>query len=318
MTIGAKSICVSATLHVAAIAAALAFSAHAKDDASEPAPVMIVSDPLLASLAPPDADPNKAAGLEGEEKGLADGSPDGGIAEQNRELEKMNEALKNLPEPDPEPDPELEPEVPAPAEPAPTPVPKKDAPAKKPEPAKKTEPTKKTSTEKPKKISFNDWKKNQKQSQKNSGGEKSSGKKRGNASVSKIDVSKIGVGGNGANSGGKKFGVSGGTGGNGGDGGRAVASAQLAYAAEVSAALEKNLDAVLLQSPLTLGATVSVSVRLGIGADGSVRLLEIVGNSDPQVRDRISRAVARIGKFRTPPEKKSFEMRVPEVVLRPR
>ena len=74
---------------------------------------------------------------------------------------------------------------------------------------------------------------------------------------------------------------------------------------------------MLTQSPLKLERAVSATVRLGVDASGNVRLLEVLGAADPQVRERVARAVARIGKFRRPPEGRSFEIQIPDVVLRP-
>lgn len=330
-----RSIFISAGLHAAILGGVFLISGESKalDDAPMPVPVISLSDPLLASLADPNADPNKAAGIVGEKPGLADGEPDPELAKQIQSLEEMNEAAdsaleKDLPEPEP-PAPEPEPvpaAKPAPAVPVAKPapaVPKKAEP-KKAEPKKPTVSEKKPSastTEKPKKTSFAAWQKSNQGSSKKTVKKSSSGKKStgGKATVAKIDVSKIGVGnGGGSGSGsGKKFGVPGGTGGNGGDGGRAIASAQQAYAAEVARKFGEQLDIVLAQDPLTLNSTMTVSVRLNVAADGSVSLLEVVGSSDSKVRERVLRAVARIGKFRVPPEKKSFPILVPEVALRP-
>ena len=38
---------------------------------------------------------------------------------------------------------------------------------------------------------------------------------------------------------------------------------------------------------------------------------------EPTFEERVARAVARIGKFRRPPEGRSFEIQIPDVVLRP-
>jgi len=331
-----RGLCISVTFYGTLLACLVAFSEDSDEtNSAQAVPVISLSDPLLASLADPDADPTKAAGIVGEKPGLANGEPDPELAKQIQNLEKMNDAAdsaleKDLPEPEPEPAP-AEP-VPAPetkpaqavpvAKPAPA-EPQKVAPKKTPAPVseKKSSPEKKTSagtTQKPKRISFKDWKKNSggkagKTSKKSTAGKSSSGK--GKVSVAKIDVSKIGVGN--VSGSGKNFGVAGGTGGNGGDGGRAIASAQQAYAAEIAREFGRHLDAILAQDPLTLDGTMNVSVRLNVASDGTVRLLEVVGSSDPKVRERVARAVARIGKFRAPPEKKAFPILVPEVSLRP-
>jgi len=332
-----RGACISVAFYGTLLACLVTFSEGSDETNSAHAvPVISLSDPLLASLADPDADPAKAAGIVGEKPGLANGEPDPELAKQIQNLEKMNDAAdsaleKDLPEPEPEPAPAEQPvpateTKPAPAVPAQKPAvaePQKAAPKKSTAPVseKKSSSEKKNSagtSQKPKRISFKDWKKNSggkagKTSKKSTAGKSSSGK--GKVSVAKIDVSKIGVG-NGS-SGGKNFGVAGGTGGNGGDGGRAIASAQQAYAAEIASEFGRHLDAILAQDPLPLDGTMNVSVRLNVASDGAVRLLEVVGNSDPKVRDRVARAVARIGKFRAPPERKAFPILVPEVSLRP-
>ncbi len=300
----------SVFLHAALIGCAVYFSVRAKN-----AVVPADSDPLLLIFADENADPTKAAGLVGEERGLARGSTDGDTLKETGAANEENSErfqLDDLPPPPPEPEPAA-PE-PVPAQPAPTtPVPAETVPAKSEpaasKPAKKTAPTK--SEKKPpakpaanasatKKTSFADWKKNQK---------KSSG---GNAPS--IDVGKIGIGGG---NGGKRFGTADGTGGNGGDGGRAVASAQQIYAGEVANKLMKHLDDVLMQSPLTLDRTLVVSVRLSVDERGNIRFLEVPDSSDSQVRDRVRKAVERIGKFRAPPEGRAFDMQIPNIALRP-
>lgn len=334
-----RSFGVSLALHVFVIGGALALSVKTQGDSAAIGIAPVLSDPLLAMLADADADPTRAAGIVGEKPGLADGAPDADpLAGQVEELEKLMKAQDEaLSRPRPEPEPEPEPPAPVPAEPAaavPAPVPAKPAeavpaPAKPAETPKKAEPQKaepkKAETKKadaPKKMSLEEFRRKNKQNASGNASKKkapaNAGKKGAPATVkvSKIDVSKIGVGAAGGGNG-KTFGVAGGTGGNGGEGGRAVASAQQAYAAEVASNLARHLDDVLARSPLKLGAAVTVVVRLGIDASGNVRLLEVLGSNDAQVRERVSSAVARIGKFRTPPQNQPFEMRIPEVVLRP-
>ena len=330
-----RSFGVSLALHVFVIGGALALSVKTQGDSAAIGIAPVLSDPLLATLADADADPTRAAGIVGEKPGLADGAPDADpLAGQVEELEKLmkaqDEALSR-PRPEPEPEPEPPP-APVPAEPAtavPAPVPAKPAeavpaPAKPAETPKKAEPQKAApkKADAPKKMSLEEFRRKNKQNASGNASKKkapaNAGKKGAPATVkvSKIDVSKIGVGAAGGGNG-KTFGVAGGTGGNGGEGGRAVASAQQAYAAEVASNLARHLDDVLARSPLKLGAAVTVVVRLGIDASGNVRLLEVLGSNDAQVRERVSSAVARIGKFRAPPQNQPFEMRIPEVVLRP-
>ncbi|MBQ8445574.1 MAG: hypothetical protein IJX22_04210, partial [Opitutales bacterium] len=159
------------------------------------------------------------------------------------------------------------------------------------------------------KMSLEEFRKQNKPKQpKKPGGGKKPGA--GKKTTAKIDLSKV-------TSGGKRFGVPGGTGGNGGEGGRAVASAQQVYASEVAQKLATHLDNVLEQQPLTLEFAVSVEVRLQADASGNIRLLEVIGNNDAQVRDRVAKAVSRIGKFRKPPEGRAFSISLPNVVIRP-
>ena len=317
-----KSTLLSCVAHGAAFATVFFFSTYSQGN-----DVVSASDPLLAMFADADADPNKAAGLVDELPGLADGSPDGDMLEApdfSDESESLNAAAekaleKPLPEPEPEPEPvPAKPEV---AEPAPTnPVAAVPAPAKpeKPKPEKPKTPAKqkpkpksdKANSAGGKKISFEEFqKRNRNQKPKSSGGKKpGSGRK----TTAKIDLSKIGTGG-----GGKRFGVPGGIGGNGGEGGRAVASAQQMYAAEIAQKLGTHLDNVLMQEPLTLGVSVSVEVRLEADSSGRIRLLEVIGSRDAQVRDRVAKAVARIGQFRKPPEGRAFSILLPNIVLSP-
>lgn len=315
MNSGVKSTFVSVILHGAAFGAVLLISANAQSDT-----VASASDPLLAMLADPDADPTKAAGLVGEEPGLAQGSLDGKTLEEEdyglEEMKALNEAAEEalatpLPEPEPVP---AEPEraEPVPATPAPA-TPKEATPAEtKPKPSPKPKPKPDTkSNSGGKKMSFEEFQRRNRTGNKPKPGT-GSGRKPGSVKVSKIDVGKIGIG-----SGGGRFGVPDGTGGNGGEGGRAVASAQQLYAAEVARKLASHLDNVLAQSPLTLDASVSVTVRLNVDSQGNISFLEISGSSDSQVRDRVQKAVSRIGKFRRPPEGRAFSVSIPDVVLRP-
>lgn len=320
----------SFVLHAALIGAAVFFSARARS-----ADVTADSDPLLVLLADEDADPTKSAGLVGEERGLAQGSPDGDTLKETGSADSAPEDsfafsgdLGNLPEPPPPPTPppETPPPTPVPA----TPVPATSRPAQekpktvaavpaetKPKPAPAGAGNKKPEDSGPKKISFSDWKKNSGgNNRKNAGGNarnSSGGKKANGGKTPAIDVGKIGIGGGG----GKRIGTPDGAGGNGGDGGRAVASAQQIYARDVAEKLMKHLDDVLMQAPLTLDGTLVVSVRLGVDARGNISFLEVLESSDPQVRDRVLKAVERIGRFRAPPEGRAFEMRIPDVALRP-
>ncbi len=321
MTSGFKGAIFSCALHGAALAALIFFSAQTQGN-----DVISASDPLLAMFADENADPTKSAGLIGEELGLAEGSTDGNTLEStdfSDELEALNKAAdealeRELSEPEPAPEP-------VPAEPAPvvaTPVPEKPVPAepKKPAPEKPKPDVKKPAPKKPetkpkdassggKKMSLEEFRKQNKPKQpKKPGGGKQSGT--GKKTTAKIDLSKV-------TSGGKRFGVPGGTGGNGGEGGRAVASAQQVYASEVAQKLATHLDNVLEQQPLTLEFAVSVEVRLQADASGNIRLLEIIGSHDAQVRDRVEKAVSRIGKFRKPPEGRAFSISLPNVVIRP-
>lgn len=317
MTPRALGIAISVLLHASLIGGAVFFSVRAKN-----AVVPADSDPLLVLFADENADPTKAAGLVGEERGLARGSTDGDTLKETGDAGGIElSELEDLPlEPEPPPAPE-----PVPAQPAPPAVPaeSKPAPAKPAEKPAAATPEKKpakpaASTSAPKKISFKDWaKKNTSSKKKSSGGnaKKSSGGNKSGGKTPAVDVNKIGIGNGG--SGGKRFGTADGTGGNGGDGGRAVASAQQVYAGEVANKLMRHLDDVLMQSPLTLENTLVVSVRLGVDERGNIRFLEVLDSSDPQVRDRVRKAVERIGKFRAPPEGRAFEMRIPDVRLRP-
>ena len=323
MTSRAFGLAFSVFLHAALIGCAVYFSVRAKN-----AVVPADSDPLLLIFADENADPTKAAGLVGEERGLARGSTDGDTLKETGEANEENSEqfqLDDLPPPPPEPEPAA-PE-PVPAQPAPTPVPAETVPAKSEpaaaKPAKKTAPAKSekkpaakpaANTSATKKTSFADWKKSQKKSSGGNSKKSSGAKKSGSGNAPSIDVGKIGIGGG---NGGKRFGTADGTGGNGGDGGRAVASAQQAYALEVANKLMKHLDDVLMQSPLTLERTLVVSVRLSVDERGNIRFLEVPDSSDSQVRDRVRKAVERIGKFRAPPEGRAFEMRIPNVALRP-
>ena len=304
MNSGFKGAIFSCALHGAAFAALIFFSAQSQGN-----DVVSASDPLLAMFADENADPTKSAGLIGEELGLADGSIDGNTLESpdfSDELEALNDAAEEalerpLPEPEPEPEPvPAEPKKPAPEKPKPD--------VKKPAP-KKPEPKPKNTTSGGKKMSLEEFRKQNKPKQpKKPGGGKKPGS--GKKTTAKIDLSKV-------TSGGKRFGVPGGTGGNGGEGGRAVASAQQVYASEVAQKLATHLDNVLEQQPLTLEFAVSVEVRLQADASGNIRLLEVIGNNDAQVRDRVAKAVSRIGKFRKPPEGRAFSISLPNVVIRP-
>ena len=306
----------SVVVHASLIGAAVYFSARAKS-----ADVVSDSDPLLVLLADENADPTKSAGLVGEERGLAQGSLDGDTLKETGGAGddfKFSEQLEPLPPPPPPPPPP-QPQPPAEAQPEPPPpVPAETKP--KPAAAGEKKPAEATSGRKPKpadsgpkKISFSDWKKNASGNTRKPPGANAKNPSGGGKTPS-IDVGKIGIGSGGN---GKRFGTPDGTGGNGGDGGRAVASAQQAYARDVAERLMKHLDDVLAQAPLTLERTLYVSVRLGVDARGNVSFLEVLESSDPQVRDRVRRAVERIGKFRAPPEGRAFEMRIPEVALRP-
>ena len=304
MNSGFKGAIFSCALHGAAFAALIFFSAQSQGN-----DVVSASDPLLAMFADENADPTKSAGLIGEELGLADGSIDGNTLESpdfSDELEALNDAAEEalerpLPEPEPEPEPvPAEPKKPAPEKPKPD--------VKKPAP-KKPEPKPKNTTSGGKKMSLEEFRKQNKPKQpKKPGGGKKPGS--GKKTTAKIDLSKV-------TSGGKRFGVPGGTGGTGGEGGRAVASAQQVYASEVAQKLATHLDNVLEQQPLTLEFAVSVEVRLQADASGNIRLLEVIGNNDAQVRDRVAKAVSRIGKFRKPPEGRAFSISLPNVVIRP-
>lgn len=325
----------SFVLHATLIGAAVFFSARARS-----ADVTADSDPLLVLLADEDADPTKSAGLVGEQRGLAQGSPDGDTLKETDGADSEPEdsfafsgELGNLPEPPPPPPPppETPPPAPTPATPEPAePVPATSRPSQeKPKPAAavpaETKPKPATSGARnpkpedsgPKKISFSDWKKNSGGNTKKNPGanarNSSGGKKANGGKTPAIDVGKIGIGGGG----GKRVGTPDGVGGNGGDGGRAVASAQQIYARDVAEKLMKHLDDVLMQAPLTLDGTLVVSVRLGVDARGNISFLEVLESSDPQVRDRVRKAVERIGRFRAPPEGRAFEMRIPDVALRP-
>lgn len=329
MKSAACSFLVSAAMHFGVLAIALFLSIKPHGNAAlDVAPAL--SDPLLAMLAPPDADPTRAAGIIGEKPGVAEGEPDAPLQHDfSEQMETMEELMKAsddalaqpLPEPAPVPAEPAE-AVPAEAKPA-EPTEAKPAEAK-PSPKKSTKKaadTSKKSVEKStpeKKMSLEEFRRKNKKNTEAAAKKKAAAdaaKKKGVSAgtVTKIDVGKIGIdGGNG-----KSFGAAGGTGGNGGEGGSAVASAQQAYAAEVAQNLARHLDDVLARAPLKLGASVVVAVRLGIDSVGNVRLLEVLGSSDAQVRDRVAKAVARIGKFRAPPQNQAFEMRIPEVVLRP-
>ena len=319
MNSGTAGTIFSAALHAAAIGAALLLSARGGNE------VVSAADPLLAILADADADPTKDAGLVGEARGPAEGvpdrnaSPEASLPENDfsfSEMEALTRASEKALETPLPPAP-----VPAEARPA-APVPAKPVPAKASEekktraPEKKpaaASPGKKSGSDTPKKMSFADWRKRNAGGKNVSSGRKTSGGSPSRVRVSGIDVSKIGVGGGS----GARFGVPGGTGGNGGDGGRGIASARQVYGAEIARKLEAHLDDVLTQSPLKLERAVSATVRLGVDASGNVRLLEVLGAADPQVRERVARAVARIGKFRRPPEGRAFEIQIPDVVLRP-
>lgn len=325
MKSAACSFLVSAAVHFGVLAIALFLSIKPHGNAAlDVAPAL--SDPLLAMLAPPDADPTRAAGIVGEKPGVAEGEPDAPLQHDfSEQMETMEELMKAsddalaqpLPEPEPVP---AEPAEAVPAE-AKSAEPAEAKPAEaKPSP-KKVADTSKKSVEKStpaKKMSLEEFRRKNKKNTEAAAKKKAAAdaaKKKGVSAgtVTKIDVGKIGIGGGN----GKSFGAAGGTGGNGGEGGSAVASAQQAYAAEVAQNLARHLDDVLARAPLKLGASVVVAVRLGIDSVGNVRLLEVLGSSDAQVRDRVAKAVARIGKFRAPPQNQAFEMRIPEVVLRP-
>lgn len=323
MNSGTAGTIFSAALHAAAIGAALLLSARGGNE------VVSAADPLLAILADADADPTKDAGLVGEARGPAEGvpdrsaSPEASLPENDfsfSEMEALTRASEKALE-TPLPDPEPPAPVPAEARPAASvpanPAPAKASAEKKPRaPEKKpaaASPGKKSGSDTPKKMSFADWRKRNAGGKNVSSGRKTSGGSPSRVRVSGIDVSKIGVGGGS----GARFGVPGGTGGNGGDGGRGIASARQVYGAEIARKLEAHLDDVLTQSPLKLERAVSATVRLGVDASGNVRLLEVLGAADPQVRERVARAVARIGKFRRPPEGRAFEIQIPDVVLRP-
>lgn len=329
MKSAACSFLVSAAMHFGVLAIALFLSIKPHGNAAlDVAPAL--SDPLLAMLAPPDADLTRAAGIVGEKPGVAEGEPDAPLQHDfSEQMETMEELMKAsddalaqpLPEPEPVPAEPAE-AVPAEAKPA-EPTEAKPAEAK-PSPKKSTKKaadTSKKSVEKStpeKKMSLEEFRRKNKKNTEVAAKKKAAAdaaKKKGVSAgtVTKIDVGKIGIGGGN----GKSFGAAGGTGGNGGEGGSAVASAQQAYAAEVAQNLARHLDDVLARAPLKLGASVVVAVRLGIDSVGNVRLLEVLGSSDAQVRDRVAKAVARIGKFRAPPQNQAFEMRIPEVVLRP-
>ena len=323
MTGGFKCSVLSCALHGAAFAAVFFFSAYSQGN-----DVVSASDPLLAMFADADADPNKAAGLVDELPGLAEGSKDGDtlkLPDYTENLDALNDAAEDalespLPEPEPEPEPAVaapvpaKPEAakPAPATPAPA-KPKKETVPAKPAP-KKTTPAKPKADKKTgtsgRKMSLDEFRKKTGANKKTSGSGKRPGS--GKRTSAKIDLSKIGTG-----AGGKRFGVPGGTGGNGGEGGRAIASAQQMYAAEIAQKLGTHLDNVLMQEPLSLASSVSVNVRIEADASGRIRLLEVIGSSDPQVRDRISKAVARIGQFRKPPEGRAFSISLPGIVLSP-
>ena len=322
MNSGFKGTIFSCAVHGAALAALLFFTAKTQGN-----DVVSASDPLLAMFAGENADPTKAAGLVDEAPGLAEGSSDGNTLKApdfSEELDALNDVAeaaleRPLPEPNPVPaEPEIS--VPVPAKPTPIP-PEKPAPAKpkpepkKPAPKKPDAKPKKDNGSAGKKMSLEEFRRQNKKSvpsPKPGGGKKSGSGKR---TTAKIDVSKVISGGGG--SGGKRFGVPGGTGGNGGDGGRAVASAQQVYASEVAQKLAMHLDNVLEQQPLTLDFAVSVEVRIEADSAGNIRLLEVIGNHDSQVRDRISKAISRIGKFRKPPEGRAFSISLPNVVIRP-
>lgn len=324
MKSAACSFLVSAAAHFGVLAIALFLSIKPHENAAlDVAPAL--SDPLLAMLAPPNADPTRAAGIVGEKPGVAEGEPDAPLQHDfSEQMETMEELMKAsddalaqpLPEPEPVPAEPAE-AVPAEAKPA-EPAEAKPSPKKS---TKKAADTSKKSVEKStpaKKMSLEEFRRKNKKNTDAAARKKAAAdaaKKKGVSAgtVTKIDVGKIGIGGGN----GKSFGAAGGTGGNGGEGGSAVASAQQAYAAEVAQNLARHLDDVLARAPLKLGASVVVAVRLGIDSVGNVRLLEVLGSSDAQVRDRVAKAVARIGKFRAPPQNQAFEMRIPEVVLRP-
>lgn len=310
---GLKGVIFSCAVHGSALAALLFFTAKTQGN-----DVVSASDPLLALLADADADPSKAAGLIDELPGLAEGSPDGDTLKApdfSDELEKLNDAAENalskpLPMPEPASESSSEPDVakPTPAKPV-SAKPEKPTPISKPVPVKPKN-NAKASGNTGKSMSFEEFQK--RNGRKNTAASSGSGKRTGGRKTSaKIDLSKIGTGGK------KQFGVPDGKGGNGGEGGRAVASAQQVYATEIAQKLGMHLDNVLSQEPLTLGVSVSVEVRLEADASGRIRLLEVLGSRDAQVRDRVLKAVARIGQFRKPPEGRAFSILLPNIVLSP-
>lgn len=316
----AKSTAFSIGLHALLFAAVFVVSTNSKGDA-----VVSPSDPLLAMLADPDADPTKAAGLVGKAPGLADGSLDGKELDDTlgEIFDDQSGDFGELPPMPPPPEPvpaepvaaEPTPAKPAEAKPAEKPAaPKSSKPATqpKPTPAKKAEkPAEKKNTG-GSRMSFAEWQKRNAGKNAQSSKPKNPGRSRGGTvKAPRIDVGKVVTGGGG------RFGVPGGTGENGGEGGRAVASAQQLYAAEVARKLATHLDNVLAQSPLTLDETVVVTVRLSADAQGRITLVDVSGTSNALVRERVKSAVDRIGKFRRPPEGKAFTLAIPDVELRP-
>lgn len=316
----AKSTALSIGLHALLFAAVFVVSTNSKGDA-----VVSPSDPLLAMLADPDADPTKAAGLVGKAPGLADGSLDGKELDNTlgEIFDDQSGDFGELPPLPPEPDPvpaepvaaEPTPAKPAEAKPAKKPAaePKSPKPANKPKPtpAKKAEEPEKKKPAGGSRMSFAEWQKRNagKNAQKST--PKNTGRSRGGTvKAPRIDVGKVVTGGG-------RFGVPGGTGENGGEGGRAVASAQQLYAAEVARKLATHLDNVLAQSPLTLDDAVIVTVRLSADAQGRITLVDVSGTSNALVRARVKSAVDRIGKFRRPPEGRAFTLAIPDVELRP-
>lgn len=124
----------------------------------------------------------------------------------------------------------------------------------------------------------------------------------GNGSGKRISDVRVGGGG------GQVFGRPDGTGGNGGDGGKRVADEQMLYVEAVLQRFKIHFENVVAQNPVSIPDSVTIDARFSVDSSGNIRFLEVLGSSDPQIRDRVRKTFERAfpSRFQRPPRGDAF------------
>lgn len=272
------------------------------------------SDPILLMIS--GTDPTKSAGIVDRERGVARGTKEGkifdpgkytperldAITKENEASAKAAEAAQKAAE-----SAKNVPETPAPPK---KPAPKNTTGTQSPAPGKTA-----SNDGKPERVSLADALKDR---NRNKGGKGKSGTKSGSG---KTGTGKTGTG---KTVSGVKintsdiFGTATGTGENGGEGGSAVATrdARAEYVEAIALVFFNHLENVLAQNPVSIPQSVTVAVQFAIDKRGNIRFLKIENNFDPQVRDRVQKAFARIPRQSAPPRGEPFTGRIAHVTIR--